>query len=74
LYAPHPQEINRTLEGKHAEMWWPDDGMWYLIEIQEVIMQNHNARIVYVTGEVETLDLKEIVRDQHMILIPSDFY
>lgn len=41
--APKPQalgkylyvhDITHALKGRHAELFWPDDGMWYLIEIQ----------------------------------------
>ena len=28
------KDITPALKGKHAELFWPDDGMWYLIEIQ----------------------------------------
>lgn len=27
-------DITHALKGRHAELFWPDDGMWYLIEIQ----------------------------------------
>lgn len=41
--APTPQapgqylgdlDIGPGLIGRHAELWWPDDSLWYLIEIQ----------------------------------------
>mmetsp|Transcript_13668 Transcript_13668/g.29330 ORF Transcript_13668/g.29330 Transcript_13668/m.29330 type:complete len:420 (-) Transcript_13668:692-1951(-) len=81
--APRPQaaghylyagDITPRLSGRHAELFWPDDGMWYLIEIQEVSMDTKMARIVYTTGEVENLNLEEIAKEMHMVLIPLDFY
>lgn len=27
-------DIGPALKGRHAELWWPDDASWYLIEIQ----------------------------------------
>ena len=28
------KDINEALVGRHAELFWPDDSSWYLIEIQ----------------------------------------
>lgn len=28
-------DISQALVGRHAELFWPDDNLWYLIEIQE---------------------------------------
>lgn len=27
-------DLNIGLVGRHAEMYWPDDNLWYLIKIQ----------------------------------------
>ncbi len=29
-------DINERLKGRRAELYWPDDNLWYLIEIHEV--------------------------------------
>lgn len=50
-------------------MYWPDDNMWYLIEIHTVNVVNKTAMIVYRTGEVEELNLSEIANEGHMSLI-----
>lgn len=28
------EDIGDGLVGRHAELFWPDDNLWYLIEIQ----------------------------------------
>ena len=79
--APMPQapgrylyhhDITPDLKGRHAELFWPDDSLWYLIEIQDVDVAKKTAQIVYTTGEVEELNLDEIASDMHMIIIPLD--
>lgn len=62
-------DISTGLRGRLAEVWWPDDNSWYLIEIQDVNTRDLTADIMYVTGETEQLDLREIVEQQHMSLI-----
>lgn len=75
LYCPCPrldlqvQDIRPELQGRQAEMYWPDDNMWYLIEIHTVNVVNKTAIIVYRTGEVEELNLSEIANEGHMSLI-----
>lgn len=63
------QDIRPELQGRQAEMYWPDDNMWYLIEIHTVNAVNKTAIIVYRTGEVEELNLSEIANEGHMSLI-----
>lgn len=62
-------DIRPELQGRQAEMYWPDDNMWYLIEIHSVNVVNKTAIIVYRTGEVEELNLSEIASEGHMSLI-----
>lgn len=62
-------DIDESLRGRRAELFWPDDNLWYLIEIHDLDLSNRKAQIMYVTGETEELDLTEIVRDGHMSLI-----
>ena len=64
-------DINESLRGCRAELFWPDDNLWYLIEIHDLDLSNRKAQIMYVTGETEELDLTEIVREGHMSLITS---
>ncbi len=51
------------------QLYWPDDRLWYLVEIAGVNAKNKSAKILYTTGEEEDLDLEEIVRDGHMSLL-----
>jgi hypothetical protein len=62
-------DIRSDLQGRQAEMYWPDDNMWYLIEIHRVNVAEKTATIVYRTGEVEELNLSEIANEGHMSLI-----
>ncbi|CAK0784877.1 hypothetical protein CVIRNUC_008082 [Coccomyxa viridis] len=79
--APAPQalgrlltmeDISKDLKGRRAELWWPDDSLWYLIEIHDVDIPLKKAHITYVTGETEVLDLLDIVREGHMSLISGE--
>lgn len=67
-------DIKEDLVGRHAELFWPDDNLWYLIEIQEVSPATKEARVLYSTGDFETLNLEETARDMHMVLIPDQLY
>lgn len=40
-------DIKPDLQGRQAEMYWPDDNMWYLIEIHRVNVIDKSATIVY---------------------------
>jgi len=62
-------DINEGLRGRRAELYWPDDNLWYLIEIHDLDLSNNKAQIMYITGETEELDLTEIVKEGHMSLI-----
>jgi len=59
------------LRGHPAELFWPDDDLWYLIHIDEIDSENKTANIVYITGDTERLELDDIVRDGHMSLLPE---
>lgn len=51
-------------------MYWPDDGSWYVIEIQTVNVIARTAKIIYGSGETESdLGLDDIARDGHVYLI-----
>lgn len=62
-------DINPALQGRKAELFWPDDNLWYLIQIHRVDCIARSAQIIYTTGETEILDLDEIVQEGHMSLI-----
>lgn len=62
-------DINVALQGLQAELFWPDDNLWYLIQIHRVDVEAHSAQIIYTTGETEILNLDEIVQEGHMSLI-----
>lgn len=66
------EDISKDLKGRRAELWWPDDSLWYLIEIHDVDIPLKKAHITYVTGETEVLDLLDIVREGHMSLISGE--
>ncbi|CAK0764550.1 hypothetical protein CVIRNUC_003169 [Coccomyxa viridis] len=62
-------DIVPQLKGRQAELFWPDDKMWYLVEIHSIIPSKRTAKIQYTSGEIEELDLDEIIREGHMSLI-----
>lgn len=53
------------------QLKWPDDGLWYLVEIVSVAPRSSKATVRYTSGEVEALDLDEVVRDGHMSLLSA---
>ena len=63
------KDVNANLKGRQAELFWPDDNLWYLVEILAVNHRSKKATIQYTTGETEELELGEIIRDGHMSLI-----
>lgn len=62
-------DVSPILKGRQAELFWPDDKLWYLVEIQGINMKTRAAKITYTTGEEEELKLDEIIREGHMSLI-----
>lgn len=44
ILAPH--ELTTALCGRKAELYWPDDGKWYLVEIQSIDMDTKMAKYV----------------------------
>uniref|UniRef100_A0A7S1SZ37 Alfin N-terminal domain-containing protein n=1 Tax=Tetraselmis chuii TaxID=63592 RepID=A0A7S1SZ37_9CHLO len=63
------EDISTSLIGRAAELFWPDDNLWYMIKILDVDPGSKQASIMYDTGELEDLDLIEIVKEGHMSLI-----
>ncbi|KAL3143025.1 hypothetical protein ABBQ38_003304 [Trebouxia sp. C0009 RCD-2024] len=64
-------DITPDLQGRRAELYWPDDNLWYLISIEHVDLLTQKASIMYSTGETEELNLNDIVKEGHMSLIPD---
>lgn len=64
-------DITLDLQGRRAELYWPDDNLWYLILIEHVDLLTQKASIMYSTGETEELNLNDIVKEGHMSLIPD---
>ena len=64
-------DIKETLRGRCGSLFWPDDGLWYFVEINVVDVAERRAAITYATGETEPLDLDEIVRNAHLSLISN---
>ncbi|MEO2193298.1 MAG: alfin [bacterium] len=64
-----PSEFTTALCGKRAELFWPDDRMWYLVEIQAIDMETKMAKVRYATQEEEELNLLEVIEDGQMSLL-----
>jgi hypothetical protein len=56
-----------------AQLFWPDDGLWYRVVIVSVVQdaQAPRASINYATGEEEELELRDIIDNGHMSLLPA---
>jgi len=61
-----PSDEYGSLQGAKIELFWPDDGLWYRGEVVSINMRNRSAKVVYATGDVETMTLDEIAADGHM--------
>ena len=64
-------DVAAELRGRCGSLFWPDDGLWYFVEINDVDVAAKKAHITYATGETESLDLDEIVRNAHLSLISN---
>ncbi|KAG7668214.1 hypothetical protein Ndes2526A_g01054 [Nannochloris sp. 'desiccata'] len=62
-------DVTPALRGRQAELYWPDDGKWYLVAIQALDLRTSKAKVQYATGEEETLDLAEVIRENQMNLL-----
>ncbi|KXZ56248.1 hypothetical protein GPECTOR_1g216 [Gonium pectorale] len=45
-------DVSPALKGRQAELFWPDNELWYLVEIISVNAKTKQAKIVYASGEV----------------------
>jgi len=64
-----PNDFSTALCGKRAELFWPDDRKWYLVEIQAIDMDTKMAKVRYATNEEEELNLMEVIEDGQMSLL-----
>ena len=63
-----------ALVGRRCELLWPDDGLWYLVEILEVDSNSSSgagttARARYSSGEEEVLSLQEVAEKGELSLL-----
>lgn len=49
-----------------AQLYWPDDGMWYKAEVVSLNTRSRSAKVLYATGDVETLSVDEIAQEGHI--------
>lgn len=79
--APAPQAVGRLLThaditpalvGRRAELYWPDDALWYVVQFTAVDVSARRAAIAYATGETEVLNLDDIIADGHMSLMTQE--
>ncbi|KAL4858177.1 3-dehydroquinate synthase [Chlorella vulgaris] len=62
-------DVSPALSGRQAELFWPDDGKWYLIQFNAIYQDTNKADVQYATGEFEQLDLTEVINDGHCSLL-----
>ncbi|CAL6390270.1 unnamed protein product [Bathycoccus prasinos] len=55
-----------SLVDAKIELYWPDDGLWYKAEVLSLNARARNAKVLYATGDVETLELDEIINEGHL--------
>ena len=48
------------------QLYWPDDGMWYKAEVVSLNQRARTAKVLYATGDVETLSVDEIAAEGHL--------
>ena len=67
------QRFTSALVGRRCELLWPDDGLWYLVEIVEVDSSAamKTARARYSSGEEEVLSLVEVAEKGELSLLAA---
>ena len=53
-------------EPPNRQLYWPDDGMWYKAEVVSLNQRARTAKVLYATGDVETLSVDEIAAEGHL--------
>ncbi|ACO67115.1 predicted protein [Micromonas commoda] len=61
-----PEGDLSALNNAQIELFWPDDGMWYKAEVVSLNTRNRSAKVLYATGDVETLSIDEIAQEGHL--------
>lgn len=51
---------------RDAQLFWPDDNLWYRAEVISLNERNRTAKVLYATSDVETLNLDELIREGHV--------
>lgn len=49
-----------------AQLFWPDDQLWYRAEVVSLNNRARSAKVLYATGDVETLSIDEIAAEGHL--------
>lgn len=62
-------DITPALKGAACALFWPDDARWYLVDVSDVSPRARTAQVRYPSGELETLDLDEVMREGHVLLV-----
>lgn len=63
------RSVAELLVGRRCELLWPDDGLWYLVEILDVDAGAATARARYSSGEEEVLSLLEVAQKGELSLL-----
>ena len=63
--APAP----RRHPAPRPQLYWPDDGLWYRADILQLDVRRRRAKVLYNTGDVEEMDLDEIISDSHLNIV-----
>ena len=64
-HLPRPRQNTRETR-KTKQLYWPDDGMWYKAEVVYLNQRARTAKVLYATGDVETLSVDEIAAEGHL--------
>lgn len=57
------------LHGATIELFWPDDGLWYRADVLQMNLPRRQAKVLYTTGDVENLDLDEVIKEGHLNVV-----
>lgn len=55
-----------ALNNAQIELFWPDDQLWYKAEVVSLNNRSRSAKVLYTTGDVETLSIDEIAAEGHL--------
>jgi len=72
IKKPSPGFILRSdgslsaLNNAQIELFWPDDQLWYKAEVVSLNNRSRSAKVLYTTGDVETLSIDEIAAEGHL--------